>query len=75
LAESEFISAETFCHQQGVKEGGINSPSSFVVVYAKALEEVGMEELLDDMEQLDPEKVYFSSSRMTWLSYPATLRK
>ncbi len=48
-----------FAINRGVKEGGINSPSSFVVVYAKALGEVGMEELPEDMEQLDPEKVYY----------------
>jgi hypothetical protein len=47
-----------FAINRGVKEGGINSPS-FVVVYAKALAEVGMEELPENMSQLDPERVYF----------------
>jgi hypothetical protein len=44
---------------RGVKEGGINSPSVFSVVYARALNNLGVTELPGNLSHLDLSKVYY----------------
>jgi hypothetical protein len=44
---------------RGVKEGGINSPSVFSVVYARALNSLGVSEIPQNISLLDPSKVYY----------------
>ncbi len=58
LRVNSFLS-RPFPINRGVKEGGINSPSAFVVVYALVLERLDIHQLPDDLRLLDPEKVYY----------------
>ncbi len=51
--------SKPFVVNRGVKEGGINSPSAFSVVYARALKDLGIVEMPSDMRMVDPMKVYF----------------
>jgi hypothetical protein len=44
---------------RGVKEGGINSPSVFSVIYARALRNIGVKELPGNLSNLNPSSVYY----------------
>jgi hypothetical protein len=44
---------------RGVKEGGINSPTVFSVIYARALGSLGVAELPRNLSDLDLSKVYY----------------
>jgi hypothetical protein len=44
---------------RGVKEGGINSPSVFSVVYARALNSLGVYEIPQNLSLIDPSRVYY----------------
>ncbi len=58
LRVNSFLS-RSFPINRGVKEGGINSPSAFVVLYALVLERLDIHPLPVNMTTLDPEKVYY----------------
>ncbi len=58
LRINDFIS-RPFPINRGVKEGGINSPSIFVVVYARVLSQLDVHEAPLNMNEWDPNKVYF----------------
>ncbi len=58
LRVNSFLS-RPFPINRGVKEGGINSPSVFVVVYALALERLDVHPLPANLTALDPNKVYY----------------
>jgi hypothetical protein len=58
LRVNSFLS-RSFPINRGVKEGGINSPSAFVVLYALVLERLDIHPLPDNLTSLDPEKVYY----------------
>ncbi len=58
LRVNSFLS-RPFPINRGVKEGGINSPAAFVVVYALALERLNIHPMPENLTELDPEKVYF----------------
>ncbi len=51
--------SQPFPINRGVKEGGINSPSLFVVVYARVLKQIDVHAAPERMSDWDPEKVYF----------------
>ncbi len=55
---NSFLS-RSFPINRGVKEGGINSPSAFVVLYALVLERLDIHPLPANLTSLDPEKVYY----------------
>jgi hypothetical protein len=58
LGVNDFLS-RPFPINRGVKEGGINSPSIFVIVYARVLRQLDVHEAPLRMNEWDPEKVYF----------------
>jgi hypothetical protein len=58
LRVNDFLS-RPFPINRGVKEGGINSPSIFVIVYARVLRQLDVHEAPSRMNEWDPEKVYF----------------
>jgi hypothetical protein len=58
LRVNSFLS-KPFPINRGVKEGGINSPTVFSVVYARALNKLGVFEAPGDLRELDPMKVYY----------------
>ena len=58
LRMNSFLS-RSFAINRGVKEGGINSPSIFVVAYAEALRNSGVSELPTDLSEIDSNKVYY----------------
>ncbi len=58
LRVNSFLS-RSFPINRGVKEGGINSPSAFVVLYALVLERLDIHPLPENLTALDPEKVYY----------------
>ncbi len=58
LRVNSFLS-RSFPINRGVKEGGINSPSAFVVLYALVLERLDIHPLPVNLTALDPEKVYY----------------
>jgi hypothetical protein len=58
LRVNSFLS-RSFPINRGVKEGGINSPSAFIVLYALVLERLNIHPLPSNLSTLDPEKVYY----------------
>ncbi len=58
LRVNSFLS-RPFPINRGVKEGGINSPAAFVVVYMLALEKLNVHPLPSNLSYLDPERVYY----------------
>ena len=58
LRMNSFLS-RAFSVNRGVKEGGINSPSVFVIAYAEALENSGVSELPVNLLEIDTNKVYY----------------
>ena len=58
LRMNSFLS-RSFAVNRGVKEGGINSPSVFVVAYAEVLENSGVSELPVNFLEIDANKVYY----------------
>ncbi len=58
LRMNEYLS-EPFPINRGVKEGGINSPSIFSVVYAEALSRLNVSSLPDNMNEIDVNAVYY----------------
>jgi hypothetical protein len=58
LRINSFLS-KPFLINRGVKEGGINSPTVFSVVYARALNMIGVDEAPMNLRHLDPERVYY----------------
>ncbi len=58
LRINSFLS-QPFMINRGVKEGGINSPSAFSVVYARALNLLDVHVLPGNLSEIDPSRVYF----------------
>ncbi len=58
LRINEFVS-ESFPINRGVKEGGINSPSIFSVVYAEVLSKLNASILPGNMSEVDMNTVYY----------------
>jgi hypothetical protein len=58
LRVNSFLS-KPFMINRGVKEGGINSPSVFSVVYARVLESIGVRELPSNLSTMDTSSVYY----------------
>jgi hypothetical protein len=51
--------SKPFMINRGVKEGGINSPSVFAVVYARVLQSIGVKELPTNLSTMDASSVYY----------------